>query len=125
MTTDRRLVPESAFLLETWRDDEGEDVATEHIALVEVLENLPEEDRGRAVLSLSMTSSRARLALQWERLETDAEWAKRTENEEERLKRQAARKALTDPIHQASIERREREQLAMLQAKYGVTETKR
>ncbi len=62
----------------------------------------------------------ASLVLYWDRPETDAEVAARTAAEEGRVKRQAARKAITDPITAASIEYREREQLAMLMRKYGV-----
>ncbi len=61
----------------------------------------------------------ASLVLYWDRPETASEVAAH----EDRLKRQTARKKITDSIHQGSIEHREREQLAMLMRKYGVGST--
>ncbi len=110
--TEKRLVPESADLLEVWRDEEDD------IGLLEMLACVPVDCREGANLRLvAQDSGMARLSVQWDRLETDFEMRQRIGGAKDRQER----KAMTDAITAASVERREREQLAALQRKYGTT----
>ncbi len=112
MAMSERMIEGAIEILEAYDDDSAS------ISLGRLNEKIPLD----CILEDSYLSlhGRATLDLHWVRPETAAEAIVRQANDAERLRRQAARKVITDPITAASIEHREREQLRALIKKYGV-----